>query len=245
MTAQGNMNFAILLLWAELGPVVFSPGGKFQLEQSTDSLGQHSHGIIETLGPNRTKFYPLPQSTFDEYSRLRPKDLRRNPITRNQYERQEEIGPYQVEGNRIWFGNNYYDEEGLRGVGAFGYFDASTRQYTLFSPPEVAAYEISAILVTPETVWLGLDEFVEDISKVPGGLVRWNRRTHEVQKYPLEFVIDRIRIQGDSLRLETRAGHALFRNSEIRRFAANGRPIAKFPPPPPVTNSGGTGHSLQ
>ena len=160
--------------------------------------------------------------------------IRINPFTAtaDQYERQEVIGPHQIEGGRIWFGNGYYDGEGMRGVGAFGYFDTTTREYTLFSPPEVARYEISAVLVEPERVWIALDRFGEDISRSPGGFVRWNRITHEIQKYPLEFVVDSIRIDGDSLRLETRDGYALFRNGEFRRFLTNGRPIAKFPPPP-------------
>lgn len=226
------MNFAMILLVVALDPVMFGPGGRFQLEQSKDDFGTRSHGIIETLGGNRTKFYPLPQSTAEKYMQLRPEDLRINPFTPDHYERQEVIGPYQIEDGRIWFGNSYYDGEGMRGVGAFGYFDTSTRRYTLFSPPEVARYEISAILVDLERVWIALDRFGEDISTSPGGLVQWNRVTHEIQKYPLEFVVDSIRIEGDSLRLKTRDGYALFQDGQLHRFLANGRPIAKFPPPP-------------
>jgi len=226
------MNFAMLLLSAALDPVMFGPGGLFQLEYSRDDFGMRSHGIVERLGANRTKFYPLPQSTAREYIRLRPEDLRINPFTPDHYERQEVIGPYQVEDGRIWFGNSYYDGEGMRGVGAFGYFDTSTRRYTLFSPPEVARYDISAILVESDRVWLALDRFGEDISRSPGGLVRWNRMTHEIQKFPLEFEIFSIRVEGDALRLKTRGGYALFRDGQLRRFLTNGRPIAKFPPPP-------------
>jgi hypothetical protein len=120
----------------------------------------------------------------------------------------------------------------MRGVGAFGFFDTADRRYTLFSPPEVARYEISAILVESERVWIALDRFGEDISRSPGGFVRWNRITHEIQKYPLEFVVDSIRVDRDSLRLKTGAGYALFRNGEFRRFLTSGRPIARFPPPP-------------
>lgn len=232
---QTRMNFAMLLILFALDPVIFGPGGSFQLENSKDDFGMRSHGVIETLGPGRTKFYPLPQSTTAQYIRLRSKDLRLNPsppITDNTYEREEVIGPYQIEGGRLWFGNGYYDGEGMLGVGAFGYFDTTTRGYTLFSPPEVAPYEIGAILVEPETVWVALDTFTEDISKIPGGLVRWNRMTHENQKYPLEFVVDSIRREGESLRLKTRGGYALFRDGEIHRFLANGRSIANFPPPP-------------
>ncbi len=226
-----DMSFVALLFWAATGAVTFGPEGRFQLEQSRDGFGIRSHGIIEKLGSNRTKFYPLPQSTADEYIRLRPEDVRINSSTRAQYERQEVIGPYQIENGRIWFGKQFYDGEGMTGVGAFGYFDTSTRAYTLFSPREVARYEISAILVQSDCVWLGLDQFIEDISKAPGGLVRWDRITHAVRRFPLEFVVRKIRVQGDSLRLETRGGYALFRGGALRRFLADGQPIAQFPPP--------------
>lgn len=225
------MNFGILLLLFALDVVTFGPNGKFQLEKSGDEFGMRSHGVIETLRSGQTKFYPLPQSTFAQFARLRPKDLQINPFSAEFYQRQEVIGPYQIEGGRLWFGNNYYDSEGMRGVGAFGYFDTVTRQYTLFSPPEVAPYEIGAILVESETVWLALDKFIEDISKSPGGLVRWDKRTHESQKYRLEFVVDSIQREGDSIRLNTRGGYALFRNGQIHRFSKSGRPISKFPPP--------------
>ena len=68
------------------------------------------------------------------------------------------IGPYQIDGARIWFGKNFYDGEGDTGVGAFGYFDTSTRAYTLFSPPA----------------------------------------THQIKTYPVEFVVESIRAEGDS-----------------------------------------------
>jgi len=228
------MNFALLLLLFVFDSVAFGPGGRFQLENSKDDFGVRSHGIVETVGPGQTKFYPLPQSTAEKYTRLRPEDVRINPFsaTANQYERQEVIGPYQIEGGRIWFGNRYYDGEGMRGVGAFGYFDTSTREYTLFSPPEVSRYEISAILVERESVWMGLDSFGEDISRSPGGFVRWNRITHETHKYPIEFVVETIQVDGGTLRLITRGGYALFRDGEIQRFLTNGTPIAQFPPPP-------------
>jgi hypothetical protein len=228
------MNFVLILIWAALDVVGFGPGNHFQLEQSKDDFGPRSHGILETLGAGRTKFFPLPQSTAEDYVRLRPEDLRLNPFsaTAGHYDRQEVIGPYQIDGGKIWFGNSYYDGEGERGVGAFGYFDTATRKYTLFSPPQVAPYEISAILVKPDSLWIALDRFGEDISTSPGGLVRWDRTTHEIHKYPLEFVVSGIQTEGDSLRLRTRDGYALFKDGELHRFLTSGRQIGKFPPPP-------------
>lgn len=222
----------MLALLTTVPLTALSQTGRFQLEQSKDGFGVRSHGIEETLAHGGTKFYPLPQSSYDEYSRLRSEEARINSITAARYERQEVIGPHQVEGDKIWFGNNFYDGEGDTGVGAFGYFDTSARQYTLFSPPEVAPYEVSAILVEPDAVWLGLDSFTEDISTVPGGLVRWDRATHATHFYPLEFAITKIQRQGDALRLETRYGHALFRDGIVRRFLSNGIPVRTFPPPP-------------
>jgi hypothetical protein len=96
----------------------------------------------------------------------------------------------------------------------------------------VAAYETSAILVENNVVWLGLDRFGEDISTSPGGLVRWNRTTRETRHYALEFEIDRIRREGDSLRFSTRYGYALFRGGQVRRYSRSGKPMTKFPPPP-------------
>jgi hypothetical protein len=222
---------AVLLAGNTSGPA-FGPGGRFHLEKSQTSFGPQSNGIIEALGNGHTKFYPLPQSTCAQYTRLRPQDVRVNPFPCSGYERQEFIGPHQVEGDKLWFGNSYSDGEGERGVGAFGYFDASNRRYTLFSPPEVAGFEISAILVEKDAVWLGLDSFGEDISTSPGGLVRWDRTTHETRHYRLEFVIDRIRREGDSLRFSTRYGYAIFRDGEVHRYSRNGKPLNKFPPPP-------------
>jgi len=82
-----DMSFVALLFSAATGAVTFGPEGHFQLEQSRDSFGIRSHGIIEKLGSNRTKFYPLPQSTADEYIRFRPEDLRINSSTRNTSDR--------------------------------------------------------------------------------------------------------------------------------------------------------------
>ena len=219
------MSCVILLLLLALDPLACGAGGRFQLESSGDGFGLRSHGILEILTSGRTKLYPLPQSTAGQYLRLRPADAKINPLAPGNYDRQEVIGPYQVEGNRIWFGNGYYDGEGMRGVGAFGYFDTVTRRYTLFSPRDVAPYEISAICVQHDAVWIALDGFGEEISKTPGGLVRWDRKTHSTRKYPLEFVVDSINPEGESLRLRTRAGYALFRNGNLHRFLANGTPI--------------------
>jgi hypothetical protein len=229
------------LIWsAEPDTTHFGPRGAFELEYSNvDGSGVQSHGVIERLDEaGRTKSYPLPQSTFETYAKLRPDGLKMNPLaaTAGKYERMETIGPHQLEGDKLWFGNNFYDGEGVRGVGAFGYFDVGTRQYSLFSPPEVAAYEVSALLVEPDIVWVALDHQGEDISKYPGGLIRWNKTTQQVRRYPIEFVVTSVtRASDESLRLTTSGGYALLTNDVVHRFRVTGdatTPVDRFPPPP-------------
>jgi len=221
-----------------------SMGNGFYLQRSQDEFGIRAHGVVERTA-SESNFYPLPQSSVEEYRRLRGDEIsehRSPPIrTAKDYERQEVIGPYQIEGSRIWFGNNYYDGEGATGVGAFGYFDMKTRRYLLFSPPEVAHWEISALRVEPDAVWLGLDRFGEDISPSPGGLARWDRNNHRLLYYQLEFVVDGIRrdkTDASMLVLTTYGGYALFRKGEIQRFrvqkGSGGKEtvvrITRFPP---------------
>jgi len=173
---------------AGIDNVTFGQDHTFRLEYSSDGFGMRSHGVVEVLH-DRLKMYALPQSGFKAYSELRPEALKLNPIQAKEYERQEVIGSHQIEGSRLWFGKAFYDSEGMRGVGAFGYFDTQARRYQLFSPHEVASNEISAMLVEHDQVGLALDHFGEDISTVPGGLVCWNRETHQVRQYKIEFVV--------------------------------------------------------
>jgi hypothetical protein len=217
----------------------FGPNGAFRLEVSRDGFGERSHGIIRTVN-GRTNLYPLPQSVVGDYKKLHPNEYGIDSLTEKNYERQEVIGPHQIEGDKLWFGKSFYHGEGMRGVGAFGFFDAATGQYQLFTPPEVEPWEISAILVEKEGVWIGLDHFGEDISTAPGGLLRWDRETHGVRRYPLEFVVNRIERRGRLLRLDTSRGYAELQNDVIQRFeirrdrsgASTVVPVAKFPPPP-------------
>ena len=224
-----------------LALATFGAQNNFHLEHHRDSFGMRSHGVMQVVN-GHAKVYPLPQSTWEDYRRLRPKDAAMSPLanTNNSYEREEVIGPYEIEGTKVWFGKSFYDGEGERGVGAFGYFDTETRQYRIFSPIEVAPYETSAILVEPDQVWIGLDVFTEDISTFPGGLVRWDRVSEKVLLYPIEFVVTAIERRGDILRLSTRGGYAELRGDVVERFSvrrlAGGKtetvPIDKFPPPP-------------
>jgi hypothetical protein len=62
-----------------------------------------------------SKLHSLPQSNVETYKKLRAADLKYmlpRVLAAKDYQGQEVIGPYQLEGSRIWFGNQYYDSEG-------------------------------------------------------------------------------------------------------------------------------------
>jgi len=93
----------------------FGPNGAFRLEYTSTSFGREASGVIEVV-KGRVKKYPLPQSSFATYARLRPGELKNMQISAKDYERLEWIGPHQVEGSRLWFGKQFYDGEGMTGV---------------------------------------------------------------------------------------------------------------------------------
>jgi hypothetical protein len=135
------VRLAVIVFFLAIQAAGFGADNRFALGRSQDEFGMRSHGIVERLGDGRTKFYPLPESTAEEYMRLRPGDAKLNPVARTDYQRSE------------------------------------------------------------------------------------------VPRYLLE-VVDRIRREGGSLRLDTKNGYALLAADGVQRFGADGRAMARFPPRP-------------
>ena len=66
------------------------------------------------------------------------------------------------------------------GIGGFGYFDMDRHTWTLHSPPEVSPWSVSALLLNPNAVWLGLSRGSDEGFRESGGIVRWDRKTERV-----------------------------------------------------------------
>src|SRR5205085_8919421 len=97
-----------------LPEIRFGPANQFRL----DPL--NSRRILETTAAGDREFL-LPQSTYDQFVKARPaKSADSYPPESVTVE--ENIGPSQVVGSRLWFGKNFYDGEGDVGVGGIGYF---------------------------------------------------------------------------------------------------------------------------
>jgi hypothetical protein len=167
----------------------FGPGQRFRLSKEKNRYGSEYTVIVERSGPNQ-KFYPLVQSDLNTWQQARPDDVR-SFARPDQAEMDEEIGPHQLEGSHLWFGKTFYNSEGSTGVGGFGYFDAATATYRLYSPPEIQRWSVSAILVEARCIWLALYRRGE-YGNSPGGLLRWDRGTAQVHNFAMPDVVTHI-----------------------------------------------------
>jgi hypothetical protein len=189
----------------------FGPGGRFHLAKRKNKYGSEYTVVVEGQ-----KVYPLPQTDLETWRLARPDDAK-TPIQPDPAEMNEEIGPHQLEGARLWFGRTFYNSEGLTGVGGFGYFDTATAQYHLIAPPEIYAWSVSAILVEPESVWLALFRRGE-YGNYPGGLLRWDRKAARVQHWDVASVVVNIARGGDAIWLGTVDGIVALRGDRVDSY---------------------------
>jgi hypothetical protein len=184
-------------------PIRFGPSNAFTFARSA---------IVDSHG----KQYRLPQSTYDDFAKARHRRVTDNYLRENTIIA-ESIGPAQSEGDKLWFGKTFYDGEGNSGVGGFGYFDASQRQFHLFAPPEVADYSVSAIRVEPEAVWMGIFQSGE-YGGSPAGVLRYDRRSQAIRKYELPDAVYGLMTSGDRTLVLTSSGLAVIDGDRITRY---------------------------
>jgi hypothetical protein len=197
----------------------FGPGQRFRLSKEKNRYGSEYTLIVERPGPNQ-KSYPLPQSDLRTWQEARPDDVK-SFARPDQAERNEEIGPHQLEGGRLWFGKTFYNSEGLTGVGGFGYFDAATATYRLYSPPEIQRWSVSAILVKADCVWLALYRRGE-YGNSSGGLLRWDRETAQVRSFAIPDIVTSIAMS------ITQAGEVVYLGATDGIVALHGDRIASY-----------------
>ena len=161
------------------------------------------------------KDVPLPAVTPAEYARLRP-DMVKGGLWDSGGIRGD-AGPVQLAEGRLWFGKTFTDAADDTGVGGFGYFDPVTARFRIFSPPEVRAWSVSAMLVERDAVWLAL-MLDGEYGLRGGGVLRWDRRTQAVIKYPLEPFSWAMARYGGKVMLATRDGIAAIDGGEIREY---------------------------
>jgi hypothetical protein len=159
----------------------------------------------ETLAdanPMRDLQHEAPESTVEELNRWRGDEIREH---RTGGEIHERVGPTQVVGGRVWFGKTFYDGEGSTGVGAIGYYDRLAKAFTLFRPPELVKWSVSALLVEENVVWAGLMRRPEG-APYSGGLLRYDLSANRAEVFPVEQVIRSISRGAGALHLGSTDG---------------------------------------
>jgi hypothetical protein len=109
----------------------------------------HEAGVYITSQSGRQQFFHVPVPMPVRYHDSRPSSQTPEQI-------ENDIGPFALDGTRLWFGNTFYDGEGISGVGAIGSFDTITRQFEMRYLPEIAPWSASALLVEGPDIWVGL-----------------------------------------------------------------------------------------
>jgi len=199
-------------------PVHFGPGDRFTLAQEDETASEPRQKrllVLDRTG-EQLKRYPLPQPTYDEFGNVRPRRVK-DGYSKSGAEMNVEIGPRQIADGTLWFGETFYDGEGMTGVGGFGYFDTAERKFRVYSPPEIADWSVTAMLVEPDSVWLALAQHGEWGSS-GGGLLRFDRGTEKVEKLELRDIAGKIARIGDRLLIATDFGAAVFLERKLRRF---------------------------
>jgi hypothetical protein len=159
---------------------------------------------------------PLPVSTLGQFEHARPEKAKRSAIA-GAAQINEEIGPYQREGGKIWIGKTFYDAEGAVGVGDIGYFEPATDAWTFLHIPEMADWSASALLVESDAIWVGLLHKGEGAGD-SGGLLLYDRTTRRATTIPLPDVIDKIIRVGKQVYCGTSGGFAVVEEGRARRL---------------------------
>lgn len=157
---------------------------------------------------------PLPQSSYEEFARARPARVA------DGYDKEgttidEEIGPFVSASDGVWFGKTFYDGEGTTGVGGIGVVTATG--YRLLRIPELFDWSVSALMIEPETIWIGRVLHPEG-GDASGGLLEYDRRSAKAVVHDVPDVITSIaRVEG-ALFVETTHGLYMLRGESRRRF---------------------------
>ena len=191
----------------------FGPGKQFRLSKDKD--GVDALVVIEQRGSQEQR-YPLPQSDLNTWREARPDDAK-TFLRSAAAEIKEDIGPHQLEGDRLWFGKTFYNSEGLTGVGGFGYFDTVARAYKLYSPAEIRDWAVSAILVEPDFIWLALYRRGE-YGNTAGGLLQWDRRMERARLFDLRSVVTNMARSGGALGLGAVDGILVLKEDRIQSY---------------------------
>jgi hypothetical protein len=203
LTSVGDSEVARLL---DVSPEIIEQLKKKPWEAKPDS----------THIPAELRRHPMRQSTYDEFAQARPGRVANGYGDDTVLE--EEPGPYQIAGSRIWFGKTFYDGEGNSGVGGLGYFDTMTSQYAFLPVSGLADWSVSAILIEEDAAWIGLVNRGEGEDD-GGGLIRYDFKSGISRRVLTEEMVHHIVRWKDRVYVVTKNGAYLVQeNRLVKRY---------------------------
>ncbi len=152
--------------------------------------------------------YPLPQPSYRLFSQWRPRRVD-DGYTEGSVSLESNIGPWQLVNGQLWFGLYFYDGEGTSGVGGIGTFDLATKKYQISYMKEIAADSSVAMLVEPDTVWLGLGMEPEGV-EFGTGIAKISRANGTVVRYKAPGIVNTFVRSGNKVFVGTADGVMVF-----------------------------------
>ena len=195
--------------------VGFGPGGAYSVAAGAPKM-YGEPGCVVRRGD---KMFVVAKGALEDYAAARPKRVELNGMP-DVAGLNETIGPWQVVDGRLWFGLTFYDGEGLTGVGGFGWFDTAEEVFDVRRPAEMAAWSVSAILVEADAVWLGLKRRPEGM-EYSGGLLRWDRATGKVRRWPEVPLVREFQRVGGRLLVAAQGGGAVIEGDRVEVYVTD------------------------
>jgi hypothetical protein len=173
-------------------------------------------GILD-LSSKERHAYAIPPATNESFHRYRFGWLKsQGGQFPDRYD--QNIGPFQLVGDLLWFGIAFYDGEGISGIGGAGYFDTRKNQFHINHYPEIADWSTTALLVEDNDLWVGLTRQHER-SPMPGGLARVPRRSGKVTRYDVPAIVRRIVRWNHSIYMGTSDGLFVLSGDKLNRLS--------------------------
>jgi hypothetical protein len=166
----------------------------------------HRESTINVAG----REYPVPVPTVEQHRKLVPTDPTPLEIENN-------LGPFAIAGNKIWYANSFYDGEGTSGVGAIGEFDIATHSFHIAYLSQIVPWSGSAIFLDGSDLWIGLMRQPEGAA-YGAGLLRYNVETRAVKEFPIKDYIHTLDRIGDTLYCGTSHGLYTIRNEKVTQL---------------------------
>jgi hypothetical protein len=212
----GPIQRLIDAIWLREMTVELDPAGRFLMcgyPLCDTTMNREAISGIYEIGAGDTLFHALPQPDYDTFQRYRPVRTTHG-YTREHTTIAEGIGPFQLVGDKVWFGMSFYDGEGTTGVGGLGHFHISTKQFHVHYYPEISDWSASAILVEDRYIWLGLFRRPEG-APYPGGLARFDRKQGVFRIIEIPAIVNKILRVGEVLYLATTEGIYFIRGDKL------------------------------